>query len=85
MATWRDVLIGLAIAALFILLVHGVTKDERFLCQNLYIPTRLIHDDPNTVNRMLEICGFHNIQVKGREQFKKEMQDYLNATAAREA
>lgn len=80
MATWREWVLGAIIAVLLILAVHGMTEGQRVLCQNLNVPTRLVHDDPDIVNQMLEICGIRNVNIESPEDFNRRMEAYLNIT-----
>jgi hypothetical protein len=82
MATWREWMIAAAVAAILILAVHAIERDRRFLCEHLHIPTKLLLEEPETVNRMLGICGIENVRVRGAKVSGKEQEDRLNATPA---
>jgi len=85
MPTWNDLLVGALIAIVLILAVHRITENQRILCDHLVVPTRLVREDPETVNQLLDICQFHNIRVKGLEDYQKDMKSYLNVTAQAKA
>jgi len=73
MATWRDLLVCGIIGILLVLTAHRITEDQRVLCEHLYVPTKLIHDAPETVNRMLEICGYRNVRITSKENLGEQI------------
>lgn len=68
MATWREWLIAAAIAALLVLAAYQASEEKRTLCEHLVVPRQLVYEEPETVNRLLEVCGFENVHVKAPQQ-----------------
>lgn len=70
MATWREWLIAAAIAALLVLAAYQADEEKRTLCEHLVVPRQLAYDEPETVNRMLDICGIENVRVNTPTYFE---------------
>ena len=81
MATWREFAICTIVSILLLLAAHRVAENQQVLCENLFVPPRLIHDEPDTVNRMLEVCGFHNVRVTSKKGLEKQIEAYHNVTS----
>lgn len=66
MATWREWLIAAAVAALLVLAAYQAGEEKMILCEHLVVPRQLVYEEPETVNRMLDICGIENVRVQDR-------------------
>jgi hypothetical protein len=62
MVAWRE-LAACAIIIVLLLVVLHIATDRRVLCEHLQVPTRLLYEQPDTVNRMMVACGFDSVHV----------------------
>ena len=63
MTTWRELVICGGIAILLVLTANRIGEHQGIPCEHLHVPTWSIHDEPGTVNQMLEICGIDNVHI----------------------
>ena len=61
----RDIIICVLVVVVLVLgtYAHQVRQDKQLLCSNLKVPTSVVRERPDDVNRLLEACGFGNVHV----------------------